>query len=156
MPTSGASRKRSISTRYSPVEAIWRLIEFTFDYDETHPDFIRLVSTENMHHASHIAQSAVIKDINRGVISMLQRVLDRGKQDGVFCQNVDPVDVHLMISSFCFFRVSNRYTFGALFGCDFSDPDTRTAHKRMLAKAVLNALTDNRGQDGLNIDSRAA
>jgi AcrR family transcriptional regulator len=33
--------------QYPPVEAIRRLIEFTFDYDEAHPDFIRLVATEN-------------------------------------------------------------------------------------------------------------
>ena len=37
--------------RYPPLEAIGRLVDFTFDYDEAHPDFIRLVSTENMHHA---------------------------------------------------------------------------------------------------------
>ncbi len=142
--------------QYAPVEAIRRLIEFTFDYDEAHPDFIRLVSTENMHHARHIAESTAIKELNRGVITMLQRVLDRGKRDGVFRQTVDPIDVHLMISSFCFFRVSNRYTFGALFGRDLSEPATRAAHKQMLTDAVLNALMVTRRQNGLRIDSEAA
>jgi AcrR family transcriptional regulator len=126
--------------QFAPAEAIVRLIDFTFDYDEAHPDFIRLVSTENMHRARHMTQSTAIKTLNRGVITILQRVLDRGKREGVFRRGVDPVDVHLLISSFCFFRVSNRHTFGALFGRDLSDKALRLLHKRMLADAVLSVL----------------
>ena len=126
--------------RYAPDEAIRRLIDFTFDYDEAHPDFIRLVSNENMHHAEHIARSASIQEQNLGIIRILKGVLDRGKRDGVFRSPVDPLDVHLMISSFCFFRVSNRYTFSALFDRDLADPASRQRHKRILTDAVLNML----------------
>jgi len=128
---------------YPPAEAIRRLIEFTFDYDEAHLDFIRLVSTENTLNAQYIAKSTAIQELNRGAITLLQNVLDRGKQAKVFRQDVDPVDVHLLISSFCFFRVSNRYTFGALFGRNLSDPAVCDLHKRMLADAVLNAVMVN-------------
>jgi hypothetical protein len=69
--------------------------------------------------------------------------LDRGKRDKVFRQDVDPVDVHLLISSFCFFRVSNRYTFNALFGRNLSDPAVCVLHKKMLTDAVLNAVMAN-------------
>jgi AcrR family transcriptional regulator len=126
--------------RLPPAEAIRRLIDFTFDYDEAHPDFIRLVATENIHHARHIAQSAAIRDINADVITMLRRILDRGKQEGVFRPGADPIDTHLLISSFCFFRVSNRHTFGVLFGRDLFDPAARAAHKAMLTEAVLHTL----------------
>jgi AcrR family transcriptional regulator len=126
--------------QYSPVEAILRLAEFTFDYDEAHPDFIRLVSTENTLFGRNIAQSATIRQLNRGVIATLERVLDRGKRQGVFDLAVDPLDVHLLISSFCFFRVSNRYTFSALFDCDLSAPALRDQHKRLLCDAVMNVV----------------
>jgi AcrR family transcriptional regulator len=126
--------------RYPPAEAIGRLIDFTFDYDEAHPDFIRLVSNENMHHAEHIARSATIRQQNQGIIAMLGRVLERGKRDGVFRQNADPLDVHLLISSFCFFRVSNRATFSALFERDLSDPASHRRHKHLLTDAVLHLL----------------
>ena len=39
-----------------PVAAIRRLAELTFDHHESHPDFIRLVSIENIHRAEHIAR----------------------------------------------------------------------------------------------------
>jgi hypothetical protein len=67
-------------------------------------------------------------------------VLDRGKREGVFNGAVDPVDVHLLISSFYFFRVSNRHTFGALFDCDLSAPALREQHRRLLRDAVMNAV----------------
>lgn len=130
--------------RLSPVEAIRRLIAFTFDYDEAHPDFIRLVSTENMHHARHMARSEVIRQVNSGVISLLAGVLDRGKLDGSFRADVDPVDVHLLISALCFFRVSNRATFGMLFDRDLSEPHVRARHKAMLMEAVLRVIEHRR------------
>ena len=126
--------------QYPPAEAIVRLIAFTFDYDEVHPDFIRLVATENMHRARHLAASHAIMQQNRGAISLLQRIIDRGQREGAFRADVDPVDVHLMISSFCFFRVSNRHTFGALFGRDLSDPEWCARQKRMLVAAVFDLL----------------
>ena len=41
-----------------PAAAIRRLAELTFDHHESHPDFIRLVSIENIHRAEHIAGRA--------------------------------------------------------------------------------------------------
>jgi AcrR family transcriptional regulator len=142
--------------QYPPVKAIRRLIEFTFDYDEAHPDFIRLVATENTLNARYIATSASIQAVNRSAIATLRGLLDRGKRDGIFRQDVDPVDVHLLISSFCFFRVSNRFTFSTLFGRDLSDPRLCVLHKRMLIEAVLNAVTARKTKQSRAASSKAA
>ena len=127
--------------RLPPLEAIRRLIEFTFDYEEAHPEFIRLVSIENIHNGRHIAASQTIQAVNSPVIATLAQVLDRGKREGVFRPNVEPTDVHMLISAVCFFRVSNRHSFGVLFGCDLLDPAVRARHRAMLVDAVLHLLT---------------
>jgi AcrR family transcriptional regulator len=138
--------------QYSPAEAILRLVEFTFDYDEAHPDFIRLISAENTLFGRNVAQSTIIRQLDRDIVAALDRVLDRGRREGVFDQEVDTLDVHLLISSFCFFRVSNRYTFSALFDCDLSAPALRDHHKRLLCDAVMNMVardaTDRREMPG--------
>jgi AcrR family transcriptional regulator len=126
--------------RLSPEAAIRRMIEFTFDYQEAHPDFIRLVSIENIHHARYLAQSQRIRALNETVIDGLAALLARGHTAGAFRADLSAVDVHLMISSFCFFRVANRHTFGALFAIDLAAPATREAHKRMIVEAVLRLL----------------
>lgn len=119
-----------------PREALRKLIELTFDYDETHPHFISLVSVENIHQARHLSGMKTIKEMNQTVIRTLADILERGRKQGEFRSDLDPVDVHLMISAFCFFRVSNRHTFGAIFERDLSDPKLRKRHKRMITEAI--------------------
>ncbi|MCJ2032822.1 TetR family transcriptional regulator [Methylobacterium sp. J-068] len=124
-----------------PEAAIRQLVEMTFDYDEAHPDFVRLVGIENIHKAEHLAGSSVIRDMNLSIIATIRAVLVRGCEAGLFRPGVDPVDLHLMISAFCFFRVANRHTFEAIFQVDFADPAARERHKRMIGDAVIRYLT---------------
>ncbi|MBW8725750.1 MAG: TetR/AcrR family transcriptional regulator [Inquilinus limosus] len=124
----------------APEEAMRRLAEFTFDYDEAHPDFIRLVSIENIHRAEHLAHTASIRSTNLGIVQTIAAILDRGRKAGVFRAEIDPVDLHMLISAFCFFRVSNRHTFGTIFRRDLSEPALREKHRRMIGDAVIRLL----------------
>lgn len=123
-----------------PVEAMRRLIDFTFDYDEANPEFIRLVTIENIHRAEHMRQSTVLSQLNVSVISTIEAILRRGQESGAFRREVDPIDLHMLISSFCFFRVSNSHTFGTIFGRDLAEPGTRARHKALLQDSVLALL----------------
>jgi AcrR family transcriptional regulator len=125
-----------------PEAAIRRLVEVTFDYDEAHPDFIRLVMIENIHNAKHLAESPAIRNLNTPVIDALATILERGRKSGVFRKRIEPVDLHMLISAFCFFRVSNKQTFSTLFRRDLSAPDVREEHRRMIADAILALLRE--------------
>lgn len=123
-----------------PEQALRTLIATTFDHDEANPDFVRLVSIENIHQAVHMQRSSEIRDLNISIINTLAQIIDRGRAAGTFRREVDPIDLHMMISAFCFFRVSNRYTFGTIFRRDLSAPEYYDRHKRMIADAVLDYL----------------
>jgi AcrR family transcriptional regulator len=125
----------------SPREAIRRLAELTFDHHESHPDFIRLVSIENIHRAEHMAKSERLANVNSTAIERIERILERGRAEGTFRRDVDPVDLHAMISAFCVFRVANRHTFGTLFGRDLTEPASRERLRRMLGDMVVDYLT---------------
>ncbi|MFE2019791.1 TetR family transcriptional regulator [Streptomyces sp. NPDC059499] len=127
-----------------PVAAVRRLAELTFDHHEDHPDFIRLVSIENIHEAEHIAASAELSRIGSPAIDVLRRILDSGRASGLFTADVDAVDLHAMISSFCFFRIANRHTFGALFGRDLVATDRREHYRTMLGDMIIAYLTADR------------
>jgi hypothetical protein len=43
----------------------------------------------------------------------------------------------MMISAQCFFRVSNRYTFGAIFNRDLAEEDIKRRHKSMICDAII-------------------
>jgi AcrR family transcriptional regulator len=124
-----------------PVQdAIRKIVEITFDYDETHPYFISLVAVENVHRGRNIAKLPSIKQSGASVIRVLNSILERGAKQGVFRKDVNAIDLHLFISAFCVFRVSNRFTFGKIFDCDLSDPTVRARHKKIFTEAVLRYL----------------
>lgn len=125
----------------SPADALRRIIEITFDYDEDHPHFVRLVSVENMYQARNIAKMPAIRRRNAAVIRALSVILDRGREQGLFRTDITPLDLHMLISAYCFFRVSNRYTFGTVFNCDLSEPATRRRHKKLIVDVVLRYLS---------------
>jgi AcrR family transcriptional regulator len=124
-----------------PVAAIRRLAELTFDHHEAHPDFIRLVSIENIHRAEHMRASGRFADLNTPAIDRIARILERGRATGVFTRDADAVDVHMMISAFCVFRVANRHTWSTLFGRDLLDPAVRGRYRVMLGDLVTDYLT---------------
>jgi AcrR family transcriptional regulator len=122
-----------------PVAAIRRLAELTFDHHEAHPDFIRLVSIENIHRAEHMRASRRFADLNTPAIDLIAAILERGRD--VFTREVDAVDVHMVISAFCVFRVANRHTWAAIFERDPLDPALRERYRRMLGDLVVDYLT---------------
>jgi AcrR family transcriptional regulator len=122
-----------------PTAAIRQLAELTFDHHESHPDFIRLVSIENIHRAEHIGAKDFAGQ-NSPVIALIERILERGRADGSFTRDIDAVDLHMMISAFCVFRVANRHTFGAIFDRDLLDPGLRDRYRRMLGDMVVDYL----------------
>ncbi len=124
-----------------PEDAIRRLAELTFDHHEAHPDFIRLVSIENIHRAEHIARSEVLAGLANPALDGLTQILERGRAAGRFRDDVDPLDVHMVISSFCVFRLANRHTFAAIFGRDMLDPARREHYRRMLGDMLIDYLT---------------
>jgi AcrR family transcriptional regulator len=128
-----------------PRAAIRRLAELTFDHHEANPDFIRLVSIENIHRGEHIAKIPALGNLNSPAIELIGRILERGRDEGVFRRQVDAVDVHMLISSFCVFRVANRHTFGTIFERDLLDPERREHYRAMLGDMVVDYLT---GADG--------
>jgi AcrR family transcriptional regulator len=123
--------------RLDPLSALRRIAELTFDHHESHPDFIRLVSIENIHRARHMAKSAAIANLGTPAIDVLARILERGRAEGVIRREIDAVDLHMMISAFCVFRVANRHTFGTLFERDLTDPELRDRYRAMLGDMVV-------------------
>jgi len=126
-----------------PADAIRRIAEVTFDHHEANPDFIRLVSIENIHRAEHMRSSEHIADLSMPAIERISRILDRGRSAGVFRRDVDAIDIHMLISSYCVFRVANRHTWSTLFGRDLTDPALRERYRTMLGDVVVEYLTSH-------------
>jgi len=130
--------EHSLELESLPAEtAIRRLVEFTFDHHDRNVDFVRIVSTENIHYGEYVKQAPVIREMSGQVLEALGQVLRRGEEEGVFRPGIEVLDLHMLMSSFSFYRVSNRHTISEIFEVDLFDEAVKQRHKQMLCEAVL-------------------
>jgi AcrR family transcriptional regulator len=124
----------------APMEAIQRLVEFTFDHHDRNVDFVRIVCIENIHNGDNVKQSPTIRALSQHVLQALDETLRRGEKEGIFRPGVQAVDLHMLISSFCFYRVSNRHTFSEIFQIELEDREVKDRHKAMISDSVTRYL----------------
>jgi AcrR family transcriptional regulator len=123
-----------------PVEAIRRIVEFTYNYYVEHEYFVRLVVAENQAKGRHMKRFPALRTINRPIVDMLGAVIARGQADGTFRPDVDPIDAHMAIAALGMFNVTNQYTFGALFQRAMGAKGDVPERRRMVADMVLSWL----------------
>ena len=102
------------------------------------------MSIENIHRGEFIRRLDSLRSLNQPAVSVLDDVLERGRADGSVRPDIDPLDVHLLISSYCFFQVANQHTFGYLFERDLMDPARRDHFRSMIGDVVVAWLTSPR------------
>ncbi|MFB2584589.1 TetR/AcrR family transcriptional regulator [Herbiconiux liukaitaii] len=124
-----------------PVDTLRRIAELTYDHHLEHSEFIRLVSIENIHRGDFIRRLAGLRELNQPAVDVLDTALQRGREAGLVRDDVDALDVHLVISSYCFFQVANQYTFGFLFDRDLLAPERRDHLREMIGDVVVAWLT---------------
>ena len=59
-----------------PVEAIRRIVEFTYDYYVGHEYFVRLVVAENQAKGRYMKRSPALRTLNRPIVDMLTLTLE--------------------------------------------------------------------------------
>jgi AcrR family transcriptional regulator len=118
-------------------QALRALVSFTFDYQNAHPEFVRLVMNENIMNGTYLARSKAIQRLNVSVIDGLRNLLARGQSEGVFRRDIDPVDLHMSISALCFFNVANRATFSTIFKLDMTSASALAARRSQVVETIL-------------------
>ncbi len=102
-------------TQTEPIEAIRRLIAFTWNYYIAHPEFLTLLNSENLHRARHLKQSAKVKTMHSPLVHTLADVLERGAKLGLFRAGVDPVQLYISIAGMSYFYLGNNHTLSTIF-----------------------------------------
>ena len=120
-----------------PEDALRKLVGHTVDYQLAHPEFIRLVMTENIHRGEFLARSKTIQKLNVPAIDGLRRVYERGVAEGLFRVGLDPIDLHMSISALSVFNVANRHTFALIFKRDLESPAALIARRDSIMEMVV-------------------
>src|SRR5471032_834596 len=119
------------------VEAIRKLIAFTWNYYIDNPAFLTLLNSENLHRAEHLKQSTRIREMNSPLVNMLDTIIERGRRAGLFRDGVDPVQLYISIASLSYFYLSNHYTLSVIFGRDLRSPKSEAQRLSHMTELVL-------------------
>lgn len=119
-----------------PQAAIRRLAEFTFDFHQANPEFVRLVAIENIHRGRHIQRSEKLSQMTRPIIGQIERVLAKGRDLGVIRPGIDALELHATLNALSLFSVANRHTFEAQFRWDMSSPEAKARRRTEIAELL--------------------
>ncbi|BCH25283.1 TetR family transcriptional regulator [Mesorhizobium sp. L-8-10] len=123
-----------------PKDAMAKLTIFTFEHFRDEPQVIRLLNSENLHKAKHIAMSGKIPDLYHPLIAAIRDVLAKGRAAGQFRADVDPVDLYITISGLSYFYLSNQYTLGYVLRQDLMAPERLKQREKHMVDVVLGYL----------------
>jgi len=126
----------------APLDAVSRIVEFTYNYYVTHEGFVRLVVAENQARGRHFRKSKAMRTLNRPIIDRLSRVIARGQATGLFRPDIDPVEIHKAVAALGMFNVTNRYTFGAIFQREMGSAGDVARRRDVVADIILSYLTN--------------
>ncbi|QDH65194.1 MULTISPECIES: TetR/AcrR family transcriptional regulator [Pseudomonas] len=105
----------------APVQALRELVAFIWNYYIKHPEFVAILSIENLHQGKHAKQSGELRRLSGEAVGVLRPIIEAGQAQGVFREDVDLKHVYLMIASLCYFYNSNRHTLSSFLGEDLSN-----------------------------------
>jgi AcrR family transcriptional regulator len=120
-----------------PVDALRRLVVFTWEHYLAHPEFLTLLNSENLHRARHLKTSSRIREMNSPLIQTLGDVLERGRREGLFRGGVDPLQLYISIAGLAYFYLSNNHTLSTIFGRDLMTPKALAQRLSHITEVVM-------------------
>jgi len=109
----------------TPVQTLQQLVAFVWDYYVTHPEFVAILSIENLHKGRHARQSSELRRLSGEAVGVLRPIIEAGQQQGLFRADLDIKHVYLMIASLCYFYNSNLHTLTSFLDPDIAQPQQR-------------------------------
>lgn len=138
--------------RLDPVAAMRRFIEFTFDFFDTNPLFVKIARNENLLEGRFIAQTDAVRPSAQPLIQTISAIIDRGIAGGLFRRRHDPLQIYITMVALSAYHLNNGHTLSTIFGTDLLSAEWRAARRTHAVAFVLDALTGG-DPDGTGADS---
>lgn len=124
----------------TPVETLRQLVAFVWDYYVSHPEFVAILSIENLHKGKHARQSGELRRLSGEAVGVLRPIIEAGQAQGLFRQDLDIKHVYLMIASLCYFYNSNLHTLSSFLGQDMAADGERTDWLAFIQDLVMRGV----------------
>jgi AcrR family transcriptional regulator len=127
-----------------PIAGMRRIVEFTFDYFVEYPEFMALLSQENLNGGKYISRLEHFKEVQRPLIDSLESLFTRGVATGHYRKSYDPVHFYITLAGVCYFGLSNRFTLAAAFDESILTDQYLAERRTHITDFVLQAIGASR------------
>ncbi|MGY2291862.1 TetR/AcrR family transcriptional regulator [Pseudomonas sp. SDO528_S397] len=124
----------------APAQALQDLVGFIWHYYVKHPEFVAILSVENLHKGKHAQQSSELKRLSGEAVGVLRPIIEAGQQQGLFRDDVDIKHVYLMIASLCYFYNSNQHTLSSFLGENLADKGQQRDWLAFITDQILRGI----------------
>lgn len=100
-----------------PEEMLETLVRHYYAFLAGHPEFVRLISFENLNDGK-VARQLALEGKKAQIATALHLALQKGQAERRFREGIDATELLVSIFSLCFFYFSNQYTMGQFLGLD--------------------------------------
>lgn len=125
-----------VARQHHGKQLIREIISAYFDFLETNPAFVSILMWENLNQGRYLKEMESSR-IERSTIRYFVDELERGRQDGTFCEDIDPWHTAMSMITTCYANFSNRHTLSKLFRADLADKDIIEQRKQHTADLML-------------------
>ena len=125
---------------FEPLDAIRKLIEATWDYYVSHPEFIALVNQENLLGATYLKKSGIVQRRTSELLERVRAILKKGVSRGTFRSGIDPLQLNNSIAALGFYYLNNRFTNSQIYGFDHMTKEALAARRAFMVDFVLRSI----------------
>ena len=134
-----------VARKMDPEAGVRQLVHLLMSIWVEHQEYGKLLASENFHGGKHVKRSKLIGEMYGQLVDALTDLLKRGAQQGVFRDNIDPVDLYISISSLSAYYVAHQHTLNAIFHTDVMQPKRLQQREEHIADMVLRFVKRNAG-----------
>lgn len=127
-------------TEDNPIQAIKEIVEQLWTYYLTHPEFIRLVMSENLLYGEFFSKSDRVKQAPLELLEITEQILQLGKTQGIFKPQARAEYVLLTIMSMGFFYVGHQYTCSQWLEVEMMQAEACEHWLHHIQESVINTL----------------
>jgi AcrR family transcriptional regulator len=120
-----------------PVEGVRQLARDTFRLFRERPEIVALMNEENLHRARHLRANPKVPRLYNPLFAAMEALLARGREEGLFRDDVDVLALYIALSGLGYFYCANRWTLSAAFAGDLFHPERIAAYETMLGDMVV-------------------
>ncbi|HET7084877.1 MAG TPA: TetR/AcrR family transcriptional regulator [Rhizomicrobium sp.] len=123
-----------------PDEGMRQLIHFNFWFHVKHPEFISMLNDENRQKARNLRRSTTAQKMYLPLLVLIEGLLRRGQEAGLFRSGVDPVQLYISIAALSYFYCSNQHTLSVIFGQDLGGQREMQRREEHVVSVIMGYL----------------